>query len=59
MASSIRVCGNKIKVQIKKPGFWGGTKTVTTICGRPPDHTEGGCAPGPTTTDLLAKSGWF
>ena len=61
MAKSVRVCGKPIDVKLKKGSGWlDGTKTVRTICGRPPDHTEGSCSPGPTNTDLLAlPSKWW
>lgn len=56
MAKTVRVCGNPITVAIKQDGFLAGTKKVKTICGRPPEHTEGNCAPGPSSADLLKKA---
>ena len=58
-SKTVRVCGNSIEVEIKKGGFLGGVKKVKTICGRPPNHTKGNCAPGPSTDDLLSKSSWW
>lgn len=52
-------CGRPIKVKVKDKNAIFGTTTVRTKCGRPADHTEGSCAPGPTPEDLLKKKASF
>jgi hypothetical protein len=59
MSKMVRVCGNSIQVEIKKDGWLGGTRRIKTICGRPPNHTKGNCAPGPTKEDLLSETSWW
>jgi hypothetical protein len=60
MSKTIRVCGNKIEVKVRTGEGWlATTKTIKTICGRPPNHTQGNCAPGPTHDDLLKQSSWL